>query len=165
MLSAPVSNKVFGYLKDLLNTEDVILTGLISIGVFCLTFIVVSFEFLTGVMAVKGKALKESKTKEWIFKMIFYGIWIFIIWSFQIFSHVAGQSVIVSALKYIMFFSAVLINLWEFKSSGNNLRDRFGKEYKIFKMLDTVISVLENRIGGYLENTICKIKDDGDKPL
>lgn len=165
LTSKPFIDRLFDLLKLKLDTEDVILNMLISMGVFFTIFIVISFDTITGLMAAKYEKQSITTTKglSSVFKMIFYSIWIMIILLFQIMGYVSERETLVSILGYIMFFSASLIILWEVRSIGNNLERRFDKHYAFFTLIDKIIDILERKVGVYLENTICKISPKNTK--
>lgn len=158
-----ISQSSFGiqisqFLKEKLNTDDILLNIFIVIIIIFSLVIVLTFDTITGVMAAKKEKepIVSSKGIMGVLKLIFYTIWIFIVLVFQTISIVTDKYVFVTILNYIMFFSTSLIILWEFKSIGENLNRRFGKNYAFFTMIDKLIDLLEAKVGSFLEKSLCK---------
>ncbi len=160
-VSKPITEKTFEFLKSKLDTEDVILIGLIAMAIFIVIFIVITVDTIFGLMAAKyeGQNITTAKGLSSVFKMIFYSTWIVVVMVFQLMAYISEHEWILSTINYVMFFSAMLIVLWEVRSIGNNMERRFGKQYAFFTLIDKVIDILERKIGSFLENTICRKND------
>lgn len=157
-VSSPFLNRIIALLKSKLNKDDVIINFIIIVSVFFIILITISVDTILGLMAARHSKVEITNEKGLmsVFKMIFYSIWLFIIFSFQIIAFLSAEETIVSMFRYVIFFSAILITLWEFRSIGKNLKLRFDKDYPIFNLIDKIIDILERRVGTFLENAVCK---------
>ena len=163
LISSPFLDRIFSFLKKHLSSDEMMLTMLITIFIFFIIFIVITFDTITGLMAAKHEGQEITAFKGLIstFRMIFYTVWIFIILIFQTIAYLSKEDWLLTSLKYVMIFSAILITLWEFKSIGVNLKRRFNKDFMFFHMIDKIIDILERKVENQLES-LCK-KTETDK--
>lgn len=148
--------QIFSYIKT--NTPSEILGC--SITLWTVAFAVNFWDIYTGILA--DVKVQKEKGGKWKFnpdkgqkafeKIIGFTIIIYVLNSFELeairLSYSQTVSNILNYSKFIFFFYVVLIEL---KSIGRNNETRFKEKSDLFKMLDNIISIVNDGIVGYLK--------------
>lgn len=161
-LSIPTSLG-FQRFKNLLmqkfNTDDFVLNIVVTLALFCIIMLVVSFDTITGIMRAKklNEPITPAKGLISVFKVILYTMFIFIVMIFQAIAVVYGWETLDSILVVTLFTMALLITLWEFKSIGDNIEVVFDKRIEMFNFIDKITDIIETMIIDKIRNsTFCK---------
>lgn len=126
-----------------------------SLSIWFIALVVNAWDIHTGVKAdikthkEKGEGFKFNPDKGWkAFEKIFgFTVIIGMIYRFELEAVRLGYpqiiTTVLNAIKSIFFFYVILIEL---QSIGNNNEVRFGQKGKLFKMLDSLISIADTSI-------------------
>lgn len=152
------------FLLQRVNTEEVILMMILAIIYSLAVFFICLLDILSGLLRswVSGEKFTNSKFIMGILKLVIYQALIIILLVFQFASHLLGWELVNSILVGLLFIFGVLIVLWEFRSVGVNVETIFGKQMRVFYVLDAIIETIELRFINKIKNSkICQ--DDEDK--
>lgn len=142
------------FFQSRLNKEEVIL--MISLGLIyaVAVFVICLLDILSGLLSSWHNKVPFSGIRFIVgfFKVVVYEALVFFIFVFQIAAQLSDWGWIVTLLMGLMFFFGALIVLWEFRSVGENIERIFGKEMRMFYVLDKIIEAVELRF-------ISKIRD------
>lgn len=127
-----------------------------SLGTLALIFLIILFDFFTGVAAAKaqGEKLSSSKGLKTVYKLISY---LLAMAALSILEDMVIKNNIPFAAYILNYFRIGLFTLaflWEFYSIGENIERRTGSKPKIFSFLDRITRVLERKLGDSIVNKL-----------
>lgn len=142
----------------------------IGVGFILFFFVLIMVDLFTGIIAAKheGETIMSAKILFTVYKIFFYMAFFLMVylikkeltrqdyWIYEQFIH---------GMNVVSLTVLVLLVLREYVSIGENFERRFGKKHEIFKLVDKIADIIENKLIKKIEDSeICDPKKDENKP-
>ena len=149
----------------------------ISLGLVLLFSVLITIDFLTGVIASRheGNKIESSKLSFTFFKILMYFLCFWILYQinkeieirmddmnnkYLDMLYISAQA----SVGFIRSFVFILVSMREYISIGENIERRYNKKIYIFSLFEKMFDILENKFFKKLENkNICQVNKEDKK--